>query len=456
MNTVRKGYIRPVDFKHGRVDMTHGSGGRAMAQLIEELFLAAFDNDWLRAANDNACFAVQGGRMVMATDSHVVSPLFFPGGDIGCLSVHGTVNDVAMSGAKPLYLSASFILEEGFPLADLKRIVDSMAQAAREAGVPIVTGDTKVVEQGKGDGVFITTTGVGVVPEGVNISGDRARPGDAILVSGTLGDHGVAIMSSRESLGFETTIQSDTAALHELVARMVAAVPDIHALRDPTRGGLATTLNEIARQSGVGMLLREEAIPVRQEVEAACEFLGLDPLYVANEGKLVCICAPEHAEELLAVMRAHPLGAEAAIIGSVHADPHHFVQMETGFGGKRIVDWLTGDQLPRNCRYARAHPVPDAQLQQPDAAPIPGVDDARARGGGRVRHLGRGDDRSGRAVPARSGDRTVPEARRSRSRLAPDRLPGRASGHRRRSRTLRARLGDQRRRIRMGRHDPAG
>ncbi len=349
MNTVRKGYIRPVDFKHGRVDMTHGSGGRAMAQLIEELFLAAFDNDWLRAANDNACFAVQSGRMVMATDSHVVSPLFFPGGDIGCLSVHGTVNDVAMSGAKPLYLSASFILEEGFPLADLKRIVDSMAQAAREAGVAIITGDTKVVEQGKGDGVFITTTGIGVVPEGVNISGDRARPGDAILVSGTLGDHGVAIMSSRESLGFETSIRSDTAALHDLVARMVEAVPDIHALRDPTRGGLATTLNEIARQSGVGMMLREEAIPVRQEVEAACEFLGLDPLYVANEGKLICICAPEHADALLAVMRAHPLGAEAAIIGSVHEDLHHFVQMETGFGGKRIVDWLTGEQLPRIC-----------------------------------------------------------------------------------------------------------
>ena len=349
MNNVRKGYIRPVDFKHGRVDMTHGSGGRAMAQLIEELFLAAFDNDWLRAANDNACFAVQSGRMVMATDSHVVSPLFFPGGDIGCLSVHGTVNDVAMSGAKPLYLSASFILEEGFPLADLKRIVDSMAHAAREAGVPIVTGDTKVVEQGKGDGVFITTTGVGVVPDGVNISGDRARAGDAILVSGTLGDHGVAIMAQRESLGFETTIQSDTAALHELVARMVAAVPDIHALRDPTRGGLATTLNEIARQSGVGMMLREEAIPVRQEVEAACELLGLDPLYVANEGKLICICAPEHADELLAAMRAHPLGANAAIIGAVHEDPHHFVQMETAFGGKRIVDWLTGEQLPRIC-----------------------------------------------------------------------------------------------------------
>jgi len=345
----RKGYIRPVDFKQGRVDMTHGSGGRAMAQLIDELFLAAFDNEWLRAANDQACFAAPGGRMVMATDAHVVSPLFFPGGDIGCLSVHGTINDVAMAGARPLYLAASFILEEGLPLADLKRIVDSMARAALDAGVPIVTGDTKVVESGKGDGVFITTTGVGVVPEGVNISGDRARAGDAILVSGTLGDHGVAIMAQRESLGFETSIRSDTAALHELVARMVEAAPDIHVLRDPTRGGLATTLNEIARQSGVGMLLRETAIPVRQEVAAACEFLGLDPLYVANEGKLVCLCAPDDAGRLLDAMRAHPLGRDAARIGTAHEDPHHFVQMETGFGGKRIVDWLTGEQLPRIC-----------------------------------------------------------------------------------------------------------
>ena len=347
--TVRKGYIRLVDFKHGRVDMTHGSGGRAMAQLIEELFLAAFDNEWLAAQNDQACFAVPSGRMVMATDAHVVSPLFFPGGDIGCLSVHGTVNDVAMAGARPLYLSASFILEEGFPLADLKRIVDSMAQAAREAGVPIVTGDTKVVESGKGDGVFITTTGVGVVPEGVNISGDRARPGDRILVSGTLGDHGVAIMSSRENLSFATSIESDTASLHELVAAMVAAVADIHVLRDPTRGGLATTLNEIARQSGVGMMIEEARLPVRQEVAAACEFLGLDPLYVANEGKLVCICAPEHAAAVLEAMRAHPLGAQAAAIGTVHEDPQHFVQMETAFGGRRIVDWLTGEQLPRIC-----------------------------------------------------------------------------------------------------------
>jgi hydrogenase expression/formation protein HypE len=347
--TVKKGYIRPLDFRNGRVDMSHGSGGRAMAQLVEELFMAEFDNEWLRAANDQACFAVPAGRLVMATDSHVVSPLFFPGGDIGCLSVHGTINDVAMAGARPLYLSAAFILEEGLPLADLRRIVQSMARASMEAKVPIVTGDTKVVEQGKGDGVFITTTGVGVVPEGVEISGDRAQPGDRILVSGTMGDHGVAVMAQRESLGFTTGIESDTAALHGIVDAMVRAAPGIHVLRDPTRGGLATTLNEIARQSGAGMLIDEARIPVRGEVAAACELLGLDPLYVANEGKLVCICAPDDAARVLEAMRAHPLGRDAADIGAVHADSHHFVQMQTAFGGRRNVDWLAGEQLPRIC-----------------------------------------------------------------------------------------------------------
>jgi hydrogenase expression/formation protein HypE len=349
LSAVRKDYIRPVDFKRGVVDMTHGSGGRAMAQLVEELFVAAFDNPWLGEMNDQARLPMPKGRLVVATDSHVVSPLFFPGGDIGCLSVHGTVNDVAMAGATPLYLSAGFILEEGYPLADLKKIVESMAAAAREAGVPIVTGDTKVVEKGKGDGVFINTTGVGVVADGIEISGDRARPGDAILVSGTIGDHGVAIMSLRENLTFETTIRSDTAALHTLVAKMIEAVPGIHCLRDPTRGGLATTLNEIARQSKVGMRLTETAIPVKPEVLAACEFLGLDPLYVANEGKLVAICAPGDAEKVLAAMRAHPLGEDAAVIGHVVEDPHFFVQMETGFGGRRMVDWLAGEQLPRIC-----------------------------------------------------------------------------------------------------------
>jgi hydrogenase expression/formation protein HypE len=338
-----------IDLKYGRVDMTHGSGGKAMAWLIEALFVRAFDNEWLRQRNDQACFEMPAGRVVMATDSHVVSPLFFPGGDIGCLSVHGTINDVAMAGARPLYLSAGFILEEGFPLADLERIVRSMAHAAREAGVAIVTGDTKVVEQGKGDGVFITTTGVGVVPEGVSISGDRARPGDRILVSGTLGDHGVAIMSLRENITFHTGIVSDTAALHGLVAAMVAAVPTVHCLRDPTRGGLAATLNELARQSGVGMRIREEVLPMHTEVKAACEFLGLDPLYVANEGKLVAVCAPEDAEALLAAMRAHPLGRDAAVIGEVVEDEHGFVQMQTAFGGHRVVDWLTGEQLPRIC-----------------------------------------------------------------------------------------------------------
>ncbi len=349
MSAVKESYVRPVDFNNGRVDMSHGAGGRAMAQLIEELFVQAFDNEWLRQLNDQACFAAPAGRMVITTDSHVVSPLFFPGGDIGCLAVHGTINDVAMGGARPLYLAAGFVLEEGVPLTELKRIVLSMAGAAREAGVPVITGDTKVVERGKGDGVFITTTGVGMVPPGIHISGDQARPGDRVIVSGTMGDHGVAIMSFRENLTFGTSIRSDTAALHELVAAMVQAVPGIHCLRDPTRGGLATTLNEFARQSGVGFRLMESAIPVRPQVSAACELLGLDPLYVANEGKLVAVCAPRDAGRLVAAMRAHPLGREAAEIGEVIEDAHHFVQMQTAFGGARLVDWLTGEQLPRIC-----------------------------------------------------------------------------------------------------------
>ena len=347
---VRTGYVRPLDIKHGQVDMAHGSGGRAMAQLIEELFAKYLGNEYLAQGDDGALLPAPGaGKLVMATDCHVVSPLFFPGGDIGCLSVHGTINDVAMMGAQPLWLAAGFILEEGFKLADLARIVQSMAAAAKEAGVPIVTGDTKVVERGKGDGVFITTTGVGVVVPGMELSGNKARPGDVILVSGTLGDHGMAIMAERESLGFESPIVSDTAALHGLIAAMRASGADIHVLRDPTRGGLATTLNEIAKQSGVGMMLQEKDLPVQPVVNAACEFLGLDPLNVANEGKLVAICAKNDAQMLLAAMRAHPLGVNAAIIGSVHEDAHHFVQMTTGFGGKRIVDWLSGEQLPRIC-----------------------------------------------------------------------------------------------------------
>lgn len=342
-------FSQPLDFENGVVEMAHGSGGRAMAQLIEELFFPLLDNPLLRERNDQACFNVSDGRMVISTDAHVVSPLFFPGGDIGCLSVHGTVNDVAMAGAKPLYLAASFILEAGFSLKELRKIVASMANAATQAGVPIVTGDTKVVERGKGDGVFITTTGVGIVPKNVNISGNNAKPGDAILVSGTMGDHGVAIMSQRAGLKFGTSIVSDTAALHTLVAKIVELVPQVKVLRDPTRGGLATTLNEICEQSNVGMKLFEANIPVRPQVQAACELLGLDPLYVANEGKLIAICASEHAAALLETMKAHPLGRDAAIIGHVLQDKRNFVQMETAFGGQRIVQWLSGEQLPRIC-----------------------------------------------------------------------------------------------------------
>ena len=350
---LRKDYTRPLDLKHGRVDMNHGAGGRASAQLIEQLFARAFDNPALREGNDGAVLPAPpaGHRLVLATDAHVISPLFFPGGDIGALSVHGTVNDVAMMGAQPLYLSASFILEEGLPLADLKRIVDSMAAAAREAGVAIVTGDTKVVEQGHGDGVFISTTGAGWLPPGRRLSGDLARPGDVVLVSGPIGDHGVAVLSKRESLEFETEIVSDSAALNGLTAAMLAAVPEgsVRVLRDPTRGGLATTLNEITRQSGTGITLDEAKIPVRAQVEAACELLGLDPLYVACEGRLVAICAPDVADKLLAAMQAHPLGQQAARIGLVTDDPHRFVQMATRFGGRRVVDWLSGEQLPRIC-----------------------------------------------------------------------------------------------------------
>ncbi|WP_019627256.1 hydrogenase expression/formation protein HypE [Thioalkalivibrio sp. ALJT] len=342
-------HLRPLDIRRGRIEMSHGGGGRAMSQLIDELFQAAFDHPALQQGDDCAVLDRPEGRLVMATDSHVVSPLFFPGGDIGSLAVHGTINDVITSGGRPLWMTVGFILEEGFPLADLKRIVDSMAAAALEAGIAIVTGDTKVVERGHGDGVFINTTGVGVVAEGLDLSGSRARPGDAVLVSGFIGDHGVAIMASRENLEFSTSIRSDSAALHGLVAAMVAAAPDVHCLRDPTRGGLAATLNEIARQSGVGVTIRESDIPVREEVDAACELLGLDPLYVANEGKMVVVCPAASADALLQAMRAHPHGRDAARIGEIVEDPNGFVEMETAFGGRRKVDWIAGEQLPRIC-----------------------------------------------------------------------------------------------------------
>lgn len=338
-----------LDLVHGQVEMTHGGGGRAMNALIDQVFRPALGGGGAQSHDDFAAFAADGGRLVMAVDSHVITPLFFPGGDIGSLAVHGTINDVAMSGARPLALSAAFIIEEGFPLADLVRIANAMGEAAREAGVPVITGDTKVVERGKGDGVFIATTGVGVVAPGVSLSGANIRPGDAVLISGTMGDHGVAVMACREALALSTPLRSDTAALHGLVADMLASGAGLRALRDPTRGGLAAVMNEFAHQSGVGFRLEESAIPVRAGVAGACELLGLDPLNVANEGKLVAVCAPEDADGLLGVMRAHPLGREAAIIGTAVADANRFVQMRTRLGGARIVDWLSGEQLPRIC-----------------------------------------------------------------------------------------------------------
>ncbi len=344
-----KAWRRKLD-QSGHVDLSHGAGGRAMAQLIFEIFHASLDNEWLRRGNDQAIFDIPAGRMAMTTDAFVVSPLFFPGGDIGSLAVHGTVNDIAMSGAKPIYLSASFIIEEGFPLADLARIAQSMGAASRDAGVPVITGDTKVVERGKADGVFISTAGVGLVPAGIDLSGDKARPGDVVLLSGSIGDHGVAIMSKRENLAFDCEIVSDSAALHGLVADMIdAAGGSLKLMRDPTRGGLAATLNEIAAQSRVGFRLEEAAIPVRPQVAAACELLGLDALNVANEGKLVAVASQDRAPALLAAMRAHPLGRDAAIIGTAVDDERRLVQMRSSLGGQRIVDWLAGEQLPRIC-----------------------------------------------------------------------------------------------------------
>jgi hydrogenase expression/formation protein HypE len=319
------------------------------ADLLKQFFLPLFSNPYLDLLNDQAVLDVQGTRLAFTTDAFVVSPLFFPGGDIGRLAVHGTINDLAMCGAMPLGLSGAFILEEGFPLADLQRIVTSMAEACREAGVWLVTGDTKVVEKGKGDGVFITTSGIGIVSHPLQISADQARPGDCILVSGTVGDHGVAVLSAREGLEFETTLESDTAALHMLVQAMLENSSEIHCLRDPTRGGLATVLNEIATSSHVGIGLDEAQIPLRPEVRGACEMLGLDPLYLACEGRLVAIVGEKDAVSVLARMQAHPLGREARCIGKVVTGHTDRVVMRTVLGSERIVDMLSGAQLPRIC-----------------------------------------------------------------------------------------------------------
>ncbi len=332
-----------------RVLLGHGSGGKLSAELLRDIFLPAFRNPALSKLDDQAVVDLYGRRIAVTTDSFVVKPLFFPGGDIGSLSVHGTVNDLAMGGAQPLFLTAAFIIEEGLPMDVLRRIVSSLQRAADAAGVPVVTGDTKVVERGKGDGIFINTTGVGVVSDDVEISSDRARPGDQILLSGSIGDHGIAILAQREGLQFETIIESDSAALYPLVAEMLKTSGAIHCMRDPTRGGLSSALNEIAIQSQVGIELDERAIPVREEVAGACEMLGLDPLYVANEGKLVAIAESGAAGNLLAVMRSHPLGRQAQIIGTVTEKNPGLVMMRTRLGTTRIVDMLAGDQLPRIC-----------------------------------------------------------------------------------------------------------
>jgi hydrogenase expression/formation protein HypE len=340
----------PVSLGAGRVILLgHGSGGKMTADLVQQLFVPAFANPVLDVLNDQAVLETHGVRLAVSTDSFVVSPLFFPGGDIGCLAVNGTINDLAMCGAMPLGLSAAFILEEGLPLDELQRIVFSMAAACQQASVRLVTGDTKVVEKGKGDGVFITTSGIGVLTHHFTISADRAQPGDCILVSGTIGDHGIAVLSAREGLEFETTLSSDTASLHTLVQAMLVAGSAIHCLRDPTRGGLATVLNEIAASSRVGMLLEEGQIPLRQEVCGACEMLGLDPLYVACEGRLVAIVKEQAVELLLNCMQAHPLGRDARLVGTVTAEHPGSVMLRTTLGSMRLVDTLSGVQLPRIC-----------------------------------------------------------------------------------------------------------
>ena len=341
--------------RYDHVLLGHGSGGRLSAELIQRVFLPAFDNQVLAALEDQAIVPLgtangkPAPRIAITTDAFVVRPLFFPGGDIGSLAVHGTVNDLAVGGAIPRYLSAAFILEEGLPLNDLRRIVASMRSACAASGVSLVTGDTKVVDRGKGDGVFITTTGIGTVAPGRRLSIRNARPGDRILVSGTLGDHGIAILSVREGLEFETILESDTAPLHQLTEAILAACPETRCMRDPTRGGLSSALNELAAASGVGVELDEAAIPLRPEVRGACEMLGLDPLYVANEGKLIAVVPPDDADRVLAAMRSRPLGRNAEQIGTVVADHPGMVILRSRVGGERVVTLLSGEQLPRIC-----------------------------------------------------------------------------------------------------------
>jgi hydrogenase expression/formation protein HypE len=334
---------------YDRIVMGHGSGGRLSGDLLKHIFLPAFSNEILDSLEDQATLQVGGGRLAFTTDSFVVRPLFFPGGDIGKLAVNGTVNDLAVGGAVPLFISAAFILEEGFSVAELDRVAKSMGAACRAAGITLVTGDTKVVDRGKGDKLFITTSGIGLVRDGISLSASQVKPGDRVIVSGTIGDHGMAVMSVREGIEFETTLESDTAPLTSLVQAMLQHAPDIRCMRDPTRGGLASSLNEISTASRVGIRIRESTVPVRGEVKGACEILGLDPLYVANEGKLVAVVPEDQAASLVDVMRNHPLGHDAAIIGEAIGARPGIVTMQSTTGGERIVSLLTSEQLPRIC-----------------------------------------------------------------------------------------------------------
>ena len=349
LQRIEKARARKAKLKEERITLSHGSGGKATQTLIEAVFLEAFANPLLAPLEDGAVLTALGGRLAFTTDSYVVSPLFFPGGDIGDLAVNGTVNDLAVSGARPLWLSAGFILEEGFPVADLERIVGSMAAAAERAGVQIVTGDTKVVQRGKADGCYVNTAGVGVIERPGELGVATARPGDVVIVSGPVGEHGITIMLARGELDIESEVSSDTAPLNGLVERLLDAAPGVRGLRDATRGGVATICNEVARAAGVAVVLEEEAVPVRPDVRGACELLGIDPLYVACEGRLVAVVDGDQVEAAMAALRSHPLGEGAAVIGRVRDDPPGLVLLKTSFGGTRIVDLLVGDPLPRIC-----------------------------------------------------------------------------------------------------------
>jgi hydrogenase expression/formation protein HypE len=346
---IEKARLRRPTVREERITLAHGAGGKATQTLVDAVFLEEFRNPLLEPLEDGAQFVLGDARIAFSTDSYVVSPLFFPGGDIGDLAVNGTVNDLAVCGARPLHLSAGFILEEGFPVEDLRRITASMARAAAAAGVTIVTGDTKVVQRGKGDGCYINTAGVGVIERFGVLGVAAVRPGDVVLVSGPIGEHGVTIMLSRGELDIESDVTSDTAPLHGLVAALLDATEGVRCLRDATRGGVATVLNEIAAGAGVSVVVQEDAIPVRRDVRGSCELLGIDPLYVACEGRLVAVVAAAEADTALAAMRAHPLGEQATVVGRIAEDPSGLVLLRTGFGGTRIVDLLVGDPLPRIC-----------------------------------------------------------------------------------------------------------